>query len=98
MTKEFGFPFSSFIIHHSSLLFGLLMQGTLVILRAEFRVFHAARLFALVFRRRVIPHFADGTLECNNVSHDVFLKLKRVLFEFVCACRYLALQAFNIIQ
>jgi hypothetical protein len=52
------------------------MEGPFVIFRAEFRVFYAARLFSFVFRRRVIPHFADGTLECNNVSHDVFLKLK----------------------
>ncbi len=70
---------SRFIIHNSSFiiaLFGLLMKRPLVIFRAEFRVFYAARLFAFVFRRRVIPHFADGTLECNNVSHDVFLKRK----------------------
>jgi len=77
----------------------LLMQGTLVIFRAEFRVFHSSRLFTLVLCGRVIPHFADGTLECDNVSHDMFLKLKkRLLFEFIRSCGYLALLAFDIIQ
>ncbi len=48
------------------------MQRTLVVARTEFRVFHAARLLSFVFRRRVIPHFADGTLECYDVSHDKY--------------------------
>jgi hypothetical protein len=47
------------------------MQSSLVILRAKLRVFHAARLLTLVFRRRVIPHFADRTLECDDVSHNM---------------------------
>jgi hypothetical protein len=49
------------------------MQGALVILRAKLRVFHAARLLTLVFRCRVIPHFANGTLECDDVSHNILL-------------------------
>ena len=48
------------------------MQRPLIILRAELRVFHAARLFTLIFCRRVIPHFADRTLECDDVSHKYF--------------------------
>ena len=59
------------------------MQRSLVIARAEFGVFHAARLFTLVLRRRVIPHFADGTLEGNDVSHGLrFLKSNF----FLCHC------------
>jgi hypothetical protein len=72
MSNEYQvFPHSVLVTHDSVLLLRLLVQGAFIIFRAEFRVFYSARLFSFVFRRRVIPHFADGTLECNNVSHDV---------------------------
>ena len=48
------------------------MNGTLIISRAEFCVLHAARLCALVLRRSVIPHLADGTLKRNNISHVTY--------------------------
>jgi hypothetical protein len=46
------------------------MQRALIIARAEFCVFYAARLLAFVFRHRIISHFAFGAFECNDVSHD----------------------------
>ena len=46
------------------------VQRALIIARAEFRVFHTARLLAFVLRHRIISHFAFGAFEGNDVSHD----------------------------
>ena len=45
------------------------MDATLVATRAILLVLDAARMRPFVLRGGVIPHFADGTLQRDNVPH-----------------------------
>ena len=55
-----------------TILLRLFMKGPLVIARAEFGIFYASRLLALILRCRIITHFAFRTFERYDVSHKSF--------------------------
>ena len=52
------------------------MNRAFIIARAEFFIFYASRLLALIFCDRIIALFAFGALQRNDISHCLFLSKK----------------------